>query len=154
MSETTLTERRLAYMAGIVDVMGNLRLREVNHSGTLLPFVEVACPNILLLERLGEWTGSAVTKVRRDYRRNGCTKHCPEPHVHIQSSSGRWSVSGVRATVVLHGLLPYLELQADQASELLEAGLVAPRKPATIRKLAELGWVIPEFRPPIPKVST
>jgi hypothetical protein len=148
-----LTEREMAYMAGVVDAMGALRLREVRGE-TLLPFVEISCSNLGLLEWLARRTGTGVTKVKRDYRRNGCTLHCPDPHVHIQSLSGRWSLSGVRATVVLFGLRPYLQLQAEAAQELLDVGLRAPRKGATIQKMADLGWPVPPFLPPTAKVGS
>jgi hypothetical protein len=143
-STTPLTDRELAWFAGVVDVMGSVRLREVRGE-TLLPLLEINCPNLALLERLAALTGTSVTKVRRDYQRNGCTVHCPQAHVHIQSSSGRWSLSGARATVVLAALLPFLQLQQETVAELVAVGLRAPRKPATVAKMAALGWAAPEF---------
>lgn len=152
MTRPPLTERELAYFAGVIDVMGTMRVRDVR--GTELPFVEVNCPNLPLLEWLADKTGTGVTKVRRDYKRNGCADHCPEPHVHIESSSGRWSVSGVRATVVLHNLLPYLQLQVETAMDVLAKGLWAPRKPATVTKMTELGWATPDFQPQLRSVGS
>lgn len=148
-----ITFQQLAYMAGVVDVMGSLRLRTVRHSQTELPFVGVSSPHLALLEWLGSLTGVKITRVSRDFTRDGCTIHCPEPHVHVVSQTGRWSVSGVRATVILAALLPYLQLQHQAARQLLDVGLRAPRKPATITKLADAGWPIPEFLPPL-KVMT
>ncbi len=145
------TDRQLAYIAGIVDVMAVLRIR--NTQGAPLPFVEINCPNLALLEWLAERTGTSVTVVNRDYTRNGCALHCPEAHVHIRSASGRWSLSGVRATVVLHGVVPFMQLQTEAAQQLLEAGLRAPRKPATIAKMTNLGWAVPEFLPWTKKLS-
>lgn len=152
MSRPPLLERELAYAAGVLDVMGTLRVRDVR--GTELPFVEVSCPNMVLLEWLADRTGVGVTKVRRDYNRNGCADHCPEPHVHIESFSCRWSVSGVRATVVLHNLLPYLQLRVETAMDVLAVGLCAPRKPATVAKMTELGWAEPEFAPALRSVAS
>ena len=104
-----------------------------------------SCPNLSLLDWLAERTGTSVTRVRRDYTRNGCAMHCPQAHVHIQSHSGRWSLSGVRATVVLSGLLPFLQMQVQDAQALVAVGLRAPHKPATIAKMAQLGWPTPQF---------
>lgn len=138
-----LSDRELGYIAGVVDAMATLRVRDVR--GTELPFVEINCPNLSLLEWLGGKTGTGVTKTKRDYKRMGCSQHCTEAHVHIVSLSGRWSVSGARATVLLHNVLPFLQLQVETAQQLLDVGLSCGRKLATPAKMAALGWDVPDF---------
>lgn len=144
LAQTRLSERQLAYIAGVVDVMAAMRLREA-HSGNQLPWVGISTPNLAMVQWLADRTGVTVTTVTRSYNRDGCALHCPEPHVHIHSQTGRWSISGARATVMLYNLLPYLELQAESAKELLDVGLRCGRKFNTGAKMAALGWEIPEF---------
>lgn len=131
-----------AYCAAIVDTLANLRTRTTDKS--VLPEVQVNCPNLDLLRWLGAITGTGHFETRRDYMRHVCTDHCPEAHAHVQSTSGRWSVTGARATVLLVGVSPYLRLRTAEASELIQVGLAAGWKPATVTKMAALGWTVPE----------
>ena len=86
-----------------------------------------------------------VVVTRRSYAKAGCAEHCKEKHLHVTSESGRWSVSGAKATVILAAVLPYLRLQHEEARGALLVGLGAPFKPATLRQMEQLGWPIPEF---------
>lgn len=133
----------LAYAAAIIDTQGIIRTRMAGD--TELPYVGVHGNNEPMLRYLGEITGTKVTIVRRAYSKAGCAQHCAEKHQHVQSVSGRWSVSGVKATVLLHNLRPYLRLQHDDAIAALNVGVTAPFKPATIQKMRELGWDAPTF---------
>lgn len=134
---------RLAYIAGIIDSLGGIRVR-ATPDGTDLPMVYVHAPNVAVLNYLAEATGTKMITVRRAYSRAGCAEHCAEKHQHVVSLSGRWSVTGVRATVVLWNIRPYLTLRADEARSALVVGLAAPFKPATPRKMADLGWELPD----------
>lgn len=145
--EVQVTERQRAYIAGIVDAMGILRVREVRES-TQLPMVAVHGSNLGLLDWLAARTGSGVTLTRREYMRDGCSLHCPQAHVHIQSYSGRWSLTGARATVLLYGIIPYMQLQSKTATEMLELGLATPYKAATVAKMTALGWPLPPMAAP------
>lgn len=130
------------YIAGILDANGLFRVRAVQ-SGTKLPAVYVHGLHIELLQVLADATGTAVTVIKRDYNGVRCAEHCPERHVHTISVSGRWSVTGAKATVLLHNVLPHLRVQREVAEELLAVGMDAPRKEQTIRKMKKLGWEIP-----------
>lgn len=131
------------YVAAVIDSTAVIRTREA--SGVVYPHVQINGGNTALLRFLAEATGMRMVVTRRDYTRAGCSEHCAEKHQHIVSVSGRWMVSGAKATVVLAASLPYLRLQRDTALEALSVGLAAPYKPASLRKMRELGWPIPEF---------
>lgn len=133
----------LAYVAGVVDTQAVIRTRALE-GGTLLPMVAVHGPNARLLDYLANTTGTRVTTVRRGYSKAGCSDHCPDQHQHITSTSGRWSVTGVKATVLLCAVRPHLRLQGYDADEAIDVGLVAPRKPATLGRMTALGWPTPE----------
>lgn len=133
----------VAYAAAVIDTQGVIRLREAG--GTLLPMVALHSPNMELLDWFAEITGTKVTRVTRDYQRAPCVDHCQERHQHIKSVSGRWSVTGVRATVLLFNVRSHLRFQIDAAQEALAVGLSAPFKPATPKKMEALGWEVPLF---------
>jgi hypothetical protein len=137
-----LTEAQIAHVAGILDAMARFRVR-TTPDGTNLPYVAVSCPNMPLLEYLGSLTGVVPFTTSRAYEKHRCTEHCSEPHQHVVSASGRWSVSGAKATVVLAAITPHLRFQKTEAEDLLAVGLEAPRKPATPAKMAALGWPDP-----------
>lgn len=133
----------VAYVAGIIDTQGIIRTRTAGD--TELPMVAVHGSNEGMLRFLGDVTGTKVTIVRRSYSKAGCAEHCAEKHQHIKSVSGRWSVTGVKATVLLHNLRPYLRLQHDDAVAAIALGVSTKFKPATIAKMQALGWDVPEF---------
>lgn len=133
----------VAYVAAIIDTTAVIRTRMAND--TELPYVAVSGSNEGMLRLLGDLTGTKVTITRRSYSKAGCAEHCAEKHQHVQSVSGRWSVSGVKATVLLHNVRPYLRLQVNDAIAAINVGLATNYKPATIRKMRELGWDVPEF---------
>ena len=133
----------LAYVAALIDLQGHITTRSVRDA--TLPLLALSSGNAGVLQMLGRMTGVRPFVTRRDYNRVGCSAHCPEPHQHIVSESGRWSVSGVKATVVLHSVLPYLRFKRDEAVEAIRVGLDADYKPATLTKMKELGWELPNY---------
>jgi hypothetical protein len=137
-----MTPEELAHFAGLVDAMGRISVR-TTPDDTALPVLDVSSPNTGLLAYLGERTGTTPLTIKRAYTRHRCTEHCTQPHDNVVSKSGRWQVFGARATVVLAAVLPYLRLQNDAAREALAVGIEAPRKPATQKKMAALGWPMP-----------
>lgn len=134
-----MSEAQLAWCAGVVDVMGVIRTRSMK-TGAELGYVGVSTSKRDLLEQLAELTGTGVTTVNRDYKRLGCGEHCNEAHLHVHSSTGRWSITGARAVVFLSAIEPYMLLQRGRANDVIAAGMMAPRKPATLRKMYSLGW--------------
>jgi hypothetical protein len=81
--------------------------------------------------------------VIRDYDRVGCGTHCTEPHLHVDSVTGRWQLVGYRATVVLANVLPYLVDRHDDAEALVVLGLAADHKTQTAAAMRRLGWADP-----------
>lgn len=139
-----LTERDLAYIAGVIDDRGNLTSRTVRDA--VLPQVDLNGGRAHVLRWLGEITGAKVVSTKRDYLRMGCSEHCTERHVHIWSESLRWSVSGAKATIFLAGIQPHIRYRQAEVQDLIELGLKARHKGATVDKMRELGWPIPELR--------
>lgn len=134
----------LAYVAGVIDHQGLIRTRTLPH-GTELPLVGLHGPNTRMLDFLAELTGTRAITTRRSYSKAGCAEHCKEKHQHITSTSGRWSVTGAKATVLLWNIRPYVHIQVDEVRSALVVGLTTNVKPATITKMADLGWDIPPF---------
>jgi len=133
-----------AYTAALIDTLAVLRLRTVR--GTQLPIVAIHGSYPSVLTWLAERTGTQVVQTVRDYHRGACEEHCPGPHVHIQSMSGRWQVTGVRATILLYNIRAYMKFQVDEAQELIEAGLAAGYSGSAANSMAQLGWTLPALR--------
>lgn len=137
-----LSPTEIAYVAGVLDVMGRFRVLETP-GGTRLPSVHVSCPNMSVLQHLGDLTGITPIVTKRSYDKHRCTEHCDAAHQHILSESGRWSISGAKATIVLAAILPYVRLQKAEIEDMVRLGLDAPKKPKTPVKMAALGWPDP-----------
>lgn len=133
----------VAYVAGIIDTQGLIRTRMAGD--TELPYVGLSGSNTGMLRFLAGLTGTKVTETRRSFMRAGCSIHCKEKHQHVLSISGRWSVSGVKATVLLYNIRPYLRLQVDEAVAAIRVGVSTKFKPATVQKMVDLGWEVPTF---------
>lgn len=142
----------LAYMAGVVDLLGLIRTRMAEN--TELPLVQMHGQHMPILQYFGERTGTKAIVTRRDYTRAGCAEHCQEKHQHIVSVSGRWSVTGAKATVLLWNLRPFLRVKADLADRALAVGLNTRFKQGTAEKMRRLGWEIPEFETGLRVVPT
>jgi hypothetical protein len=137
-----------AYIAGVIDLLGVIRLR-VTPQGTQLPSVAINSGNIPMLQYLAKTTGTRAITTRRQYVKAGCSEHCRTKHQHVTSVSGRWSVTGVKATVVLWNIEPFMRLQSDQVRTALLVGLHTGFKPATVAKMTQLGWDVPDFAGPV-----
>lgn len=145
---TGLTVTDLAYVAALIDTRATFTSRQVRD--TVLPQVAISGKPFPVLQWLGDITGVRVVPTEREYVKAGCAEHCLEKHQHIKSASGRWCVAGVKATVVLAAVQPYLRLQPAEVDELLAVGLKAGRKNATVEKMRALGWPIPNGLEPRP----
>lgn len=132
----------LAYLAGVIDLLAVIRTRRTDVE-TELPYVAISGPHIEALTHLGRLTGTRTVTTRRHYHRVGCSEHCADRHLEVTSQSARWSVTGVKATILLHNLRPFLRIQAEAATSAMNVGLNAPFKPQVVKKMHELGWTIP-----------
>jgi hypothetical protein len=132
---------QVAYVAGVIDSLARVRIRDTD-DGTRLAVVAISSPKLDLLRTVAQLTGVRVVRVRRHYGRVGCTVHCDEPHLHVESDTGRWELVGARAVIVLTAVRPYLVTLADEVDAVLRVTRKAPSKPATIRKMHALGWEV------------
>lgn len=137
----TLSSEEIAWCGGVIDALGLMRLRETD-AGSQLPSVYVSTAQLPIAQRLADLTGVKVTMVSRDYKRMGCGQHCTEAHLHVNSVTARWSLTGARARAFLAAVRPYLFFKAAEADALIEATKDAPSKPRTTEKMADLGWPI------------
>lgn len=135
----------LAYAAALIDTLAVMKLREVGP--TQLPELAINARYTGALTWLGQQTGTRISTIERDYHRGACAAHCPEPHVHIVSKSGRWVVTGVKATIVLHNVLPYLRVQRVTAIDLVTAGQTIGYKGNVVEVMRNRGWEIPALKP-------
>lgn len=127
------------WCAGMCDALAIYRVRDAD--GTKLPSVSISTTRTAALQRLADLTGAKLTVVRRRYDRLGCGEHCTSPHLHVDSTTVRWSLTGARATIFSEAVTPHLITTRDEALAVLEVGRAAPHKPATRRKMEALGWV-------------
>jgi hypothetical protein len=133
----------LAYLAGVLDTRAVVRVRVLPGNGTVLPYVAMSCGDAELLRWLGEISGVKSIVTSRDYDKHRCLEHCERAHEHIRSVSGRWSLTGVRATVVLVATRPWVRFGEEKWDRGIAAGLAAPRKEGVLRKMTALGWPVP-----------
>lgn len=133
----------LAYVAALVDSFGALSVREVN--GALLPQVTIQGSHEVL-PWLAEITGVKIIEIRKGYNRHQCTEHCPEAHTRIESLTGRWVLTGARATIVLYNVNGFMRVQARKARDLVEAGQGIGYKTNVVNDMKRLGWQLPDLR--------
>lgn len=131
-----------AYMAAVLDTLANFNIR-TTPDGTELPEITISTPNKDLHKYLREMTGGRAFSIVRSYHRAGCRVHCAEKHRQVKAKSLRWQITGARATMLLNDVVEYMHLKRDEAEELLNIGVGAPHKPATVSKMASLGWSVP-----------
>jgi hypothetical protein len=137
-----IPETDLAYLAGVIDVMGRVWTRP-SSNGRRLPLLEINAKQPDLMDWLSALTGTEVITTSRDYMRLGCTEHCSEQHVHATSTSARWSITGAKATIVLSGIEPFSYLRRPEVEYALGLGMMAEMRAQTVRDMKARGWVIP-----------
>lgn len=130
-------------MAGVLDTRAVVRIRLAPGSETELPYVAMSSGEAELLRWLGALTGVRSIVTSRKYDKHRCLEHCTKAHDHIRSVSGRWSLTGVRATVVLAATREWVRFHEREWDEATRVGLAAPHKKATLGKMQALGWPVP-----------
>ncbi len=137
-----IPETDLAYLAGVVDVLGRIWTRP-SSNGRRLPLLELNANRPELMEWLSDLTRTDVVVTSRDYMRLGCAEHCSESHVHTVSTSTRWSVTGAKATIVLFNIEPYVFLKRPEVEYALGLGMMSEMRAQTVRDMKTRGWVVP-----------
>lgn len=140
----SLSTADVAYCAALIDNLAALRARTLGPS--TLPVVQVS-GKWSSLSWLADLTGTKLIETNRKFSRHNCVEHCPDRHAHIESRSARWSITGMRATIVLANCEPYLRVQAPKARELIDHGLGVQYQGQVVRDMRQRGWVIPELTP-------
>lgn len=139
-----LTRTDIAYAAAVIDNLAALRSRF--HGPAQLPVVQIS-GKLPVLHHLAEITGTKVIETSRSYTRHQCTEHCPDRHTHLASRSLRWSITGMRATIVLLACEPHMLIQGATARRLVETGLGVRYHGSVVNDMATRGWPIPELEP-------
>lgn len=140
-----LTDSDKAYIAGLIDSLAVLRTRRAGDAD--LPFLAINSTRMdAPLQWLAEQTGSKVTPRHRGYYKHNCTDHCPSAHQQITSVSASWVLTGARATIVLHNILPFLRLQHETARDLVQQGMALGYSGSVIKSMSAAGWDIPPLK--------
>jgi hypothetical protein len=136
----------LAYAAALVDTLAVLKVRVIDSAE--LPVIALTTARHEAAVRfLAKLTGTKLTPLVKDYTHRGCNEHCPDKHKHMQSEGARWQVTGVKATIVLANLAPYMRAQRREAMRLIEIGRTVGYKGQVVNDMAQRGWKIPELKP-------
>ena len=133
-----MNDADLAYLAGVLDTRAVVRTRYAPRPNTLLPHLGLASGDLTLQHWLGALTGVQTTLTTR-----GCPEHCTGTHEHVRLTTGRWSLTGGRATVVLCATRPYIRFQEAAWDRSIGAGVAAPHHETTATTMAALGWPLP-----------
>ena len=141
-----ITEADKIYIACILDNFGNFNSRKLK-SGTVQPLIQMFGKKPKIMKWLAEVTGTTAIEIIKYSSRHNCTEHCPEAHAPVEFRSMRWQCTGVKATILLHNVVPYMRERKAEAKQLLEAGLQAHFKEAYVERMADMGWDIPNLDP-------
>lgn len=150
---------KLGWMAGVVDLKGRVKmLNPPSRNRRPMLSVYVESREMAVIRELCSLTGTrpsvAPEKDAGAWDRKGCSQHCPEPHIHVNTTMpavGRWHVTGAGAAIVLYNLLPFL-LSDRGFTELMDKAISACPKSGqgrhaidtTINRLEALSWEIPD----------
>jgi hypothetical protein len=149
-----ITEVELGWMAGVVSIKGRTILKK-NKNRNTQKVIAVRSQRRSIIDRLGVMTDRNVNTdkpVTRTWDQRGCVTHCPEAHVHHDTSipeTYEWTVTGISAAIVIYNLMPYLH--GDEWQSFMQAALddvvkIGPGSGATkasVKRLSEIGWRIP-----------
>jgi hypothetical protein len=150
---------KLAWMAAILDIQGRIHRKDNQARATPQLVLRVDSSHLSVIGELCRLTGGSVEPrppaPGKEWDRKGCTEHCAAAHVHVeigsQPSTGRWTVTGAAAAVVLHNVIPYMLTDRGMEAMMTEAlenvnlaGRSGNNARRAVRRLAQLGWVLPE----------
>lgn len=140
------------FIAGIIDARGHIEVN-MRHDKPQ-PRLSVTTRRRELLEWMATVTGTAVSYDNRGYERKPCSEHCSQTHSHVVRQSAKWRVDSSRATVVLFNVAPHIVSQRPEVLEALRVGMAAwpAARGDTAKRMAELGWVLPEKGAPLRSV--
>lgn len=143
----------LSYVAGVIDSRAHIEV--LNRHGKPQPRLSVTTKRLGLLNHLATLTGTKVSVDERGYEKKGCGEHCDQAHIHVARQSAKWRVDCLRATIVLHNVLPMLVDRRLDASAALTVGLESypAARGDTAKQMVKLGWDLPQVVRPLQVVT-
>lgn len=144
---TEISETDKAYIACILDNFGGLNMRRLDNSTRQPVIYMYGGKKEHLMEWMAEVTNTKAVALTKTYSRHNCTEHCPDRHADAESHTMRWQVTGMKATIVLWNVLPYMRQRQEEARSVMNVGLAAPYKEKYVEWMASAGWDIPELDP-------
>lgn len=114
----TITDGVRGYIAGIIDGEGTPRLTTRTFSDGRVrtwPAITVGSTDIPMLEKLQEWCGGTLLQTGAP----PCARPCDKQHVHKNYQAHRLTIKGLRAMIVVEGVLPWLIIKREPALQLL-----------------------------------
>lgn len=159
-----LRPHELGWIAGILDMKGVIvrKRNQMRRTTQTVMIVETRHRDLVL--RLSKYTGTdpaiqSERRIKEEWARRGCVEHCPEKHNHIQTISlpqiSRWQVTGSSLAVVVFNVMPYLtdnertramiEAMESVSSTIPLKGQGRSAIDQALRRLANLGWIIPDY---------
>lgn len=155
---------KLAWMAGIIDLKGRIIRKNNKQRKTQQVVLMVETKIIPIIRELSTLTGTNPEYIQgsnvKEWLRKGCAEHCPERHVHVESTNdypqmmpphGRWTITGAGAAIVIYNLELFLvsdnglpEMMHEVIEKTVLTGQGSAMVLTSIRRLSLLGWQLPE----------
>lgn len=139
-----ISETQKAYLAGVLDNFGAMNIRRLD-TGTTQPMIFCSGNKPELMKMLGDLTASKVVRTGRPYSKHRCVEHCPDRHAEEKSTSLRWQVTGMKCTIFLYNVMPYMAVRAEEARTAFAAGIHSNFKGRVVDQMRDLGWDIPDL---------
>lgn len=163
--EKLLQPQDLGWIAGILDMKGKVMKKNNSQRNTRQTVLVVETRHHDIVKRLGEYVGTnpemqKERKSKEEWTRRGCVEHCPDKHQHVETvnmpSISRWTVTGSSLVVVVYNVLPYLTKDSQRHQDMMDAmETIASTIPlegqgrnaidTALSRLANLGWIIPNY---------
>jgi hypothetical protein len=151
----TITETDKAWVAGALDFRGNFAWQKDHYSGLLHTKLQVCSTNAAFISAfyalVSPKHGPRAQEGNRSYKRKACEQHCPKRHVHVVKFRPSFvgSLTGARAIIITHTVLPYMRARQVEAQEWIEKGIgnILAKSGAlssVCREMSKDGWLIPE----------
>lgn len=141
-----ITDNDKVYIACILDNFGGINVRRLEN-GTRQPVIYMYGKRETIMQWLAEVTNTTAIALTKRYSRHNCTEHCPDRHADAESSTMRWQCTGMKATILLYNVVPFMRERKAEAEAALAIGLQAPYKSAYVEQMESIGWAVPDLDP-------
>jgi len=156
----------IAWVAGVLDLKATIIRKKNKERSTPQLVLCVETKEYEVIRGLSALTGTSpelqAEKLSPDWMRRLCVEHCPEKHVHGSNeanetypwklpATGRWTITGAGAAVILWSTLGFQRNKRDMP-EALEAMLAYAKTTGqgwgatrtSLLRLRNLGWRMPD----------